>query len=292
MTTIDRPSDLASAAPTGAQAAADQQLKAAHATMWAQGDYPAVAAEVVGGVGPHLVRALDVGPGVRVLDVAAGSGNAAIPAAAAGADVVASDLTPELLEAGRALAADRREPGWGELAWEVADAEALPYPDASFDVVMSCIGVMFAPHHQAAADELLRVTRPGGRIGVLSWTPQGYVGQMFGVMKPYAAPPPPGASPAPLWGTPEHVAELFGDRVEGLTAERHLLPVTAFGTPQEFREFFKASYGPTIAVYRRNADDPDALAALDAGLDALAEGHLDASGTMRWEYLLATATRT
>ncbi|MBD9735784.1 class I SAM-dependent methyltransferase, partial [Streptomyces sp. H28] len=154
---------------------ADRALKAKHRAMWAQGDYPAVAAELIPGLGAVLVEACGVGPGDRVLDVAAGTGNAAIPAALAGAEVVASDLTPELLETGRRLAEDRG----ARLSWETADAEALPYEDASFDTVLSCVGVMFAPHHRAAADELLRVCRPGGTIGLVSWTPEGFIGRML-----------------------------------------------------------------------------------------------------------------
>ncbi|MBJ7359390.1 methyltransferase domain-containing protein, partial [Nocardioides sp.] len=160
----------------------DTALKAKHRAMWAMGDYPAVATEVIAPLGPVLAAAAGVGPGDRVLDVAAGSGNAAIPAAALGADVVASDLTPDLLEAGRQAAAGR---GVG-LRWDEGDAEALPYEDASFDVVVSCVGVMFAPHHQRSADELVRVLRPGGRLALLSWTPSGFIGQMFATMRPYA----------------------------------------------------------------------------------------------------------
>ena len=178
--------------------------------MWASGDYPAVAAELIPELGPELVRACVVKPGDRVLDVAAGSGNAAIPAAAAGGIVTASDLTPELFEAGRAIAAERGV----ELEWVEADAEALPFADNSFDVVMSCVGAMFAPHHQATADELVRVVRPGGTIGMINWTPEGFIGNLFATMKPYAPPPPPGASPAPLWGDEKHVRKLFGDRVD------------------------------------------------------------------------------
>src|SRR6185437_12661685 len=142
---------------------ADQALKAKHRAMWALGDYPALAADLVSGLGPVLVEACGVGPGDRVLDVAAGTGNAAIPAALAGASVVASDLTPELLDAGRA----RAEAAGASLDWIEADAENLPFEDESFDVVISAIGVMFAPRHQVAADELVRVCRPGGTISLL-----------------------------------------------------------------------------------------------------------------------------
>ena len=137
--------------------------------------YPAVAAEIIPELGATLVEAAGVRRGDRVLDVAAGSGNAAIPAPLAGASVVACDLTPELLVTGQALAAQRG----AELEWHEADAEALPYADDEFDTVLSCVGVMFAPHHQASAHELLRVCRPGGTIGLISWTPEGFVGQMF-----------------------------------------------------------------------------------------------------------------
>ena len=156
---------------------------------------------------------------------------------------------------------------------------------------MSAIGVMFAPHHQLAADELVRVCRPGGTIGVLSWTPEGFIGQMFAVMKPYAPPPPPGASPAPLWGHADHVRSLFGDRVTDLVAHQQNLRVDRFADGAEFRDFFKAHYGPTIAVYRFLADDADKVAALDADLAALGDRFLR-DGTMDWEYLLVTATRS
>jgi SAM-dependent methyltransferase len=221
-----------------------------------------------------------------VLDVAAGSGNAAIPAALAGGLVTASDLTPELLEAGRAAAAR----AGAQVEWREADAEALPFADASFDVVTSVVGVMFAPHHQAAADELVRVCRPGGRIALLAWTPEGFIGQMFAVMKPYAAPPPPGAQPPPLWGKEEHVRGLLGDRVADVVTERRLLEVARFATGAQFRDFFKATYGPTIAAYRGIADEPDRVAALDAELADLGDRALR-DGSMAWEYLQVTATR-
>ena len=149
--------------------ALDQALKAKHAAMWAMGDYPAVATEVIATLGPVLVEAAGIGPGDSVVDIAAGSGNAAIPAARAGADVVATDLTPELLETGRQAA----EAAGVALRWLVADAEAMPCDDGEHDVAISCVGIMFAPHHQRAADELVRVVRPGGRIGLLSWAPGG-----------------------------------------------------------------------------------------------------------------------
>jgi SAM-dependent methyltransferase len=264
----------------------DRALKAKHAAMWASGSYPTVVDEVVHALGGILVEAIDVQPGQRVLDVAAGTGTSAIPSARRGAEVTATDLTPELLAVGGAAA----DAEGIELTWQTADAEALPFRDADFDVVMSSIGVMFAPHHQLAADELVRVTRPGGTIGVLSWTPNGFIGQLFATMKPYAPPPPPGASPAPLWGSVEHVRDLFGDRVEEFVAHQQALRVDRFTGGAEFRDFMKANYGPTIAVYRFVADDSEKVAALDADMAALGDRFLD-EGVMPWEYLIVTAKR-
>ena len=174
--------------------------------------------------------------------MAAGTGNAAIPAARAGASVVASDLCPELLQSGAAIAAEQGV----ELEWREADAHALPFGDNEFDVVMSCIGVMFAPFHQQSAGELIRVCKPGGRIGLLSWTPEGHIGQLFATMKPYMPPPPPGAQPPPLWGREDHVRALLGDRVTDVAAERRTLTVDHFADGAEFRDYFKNVYGPTI----------------------------------------------
>ena len=264
------------------------EVKAKHRAMWASGDYPAVATDVIPSLGPTLVEAARITTGDRVLDVAAGSGNAALPAARTGATVVASDLTPELLDRGRELATTEGL----DLRWEVGDAEALPYEDGSFDAVISCVGVMFAPFHQVAADELVRVTRSGGRIGLISWTPTGFIGQMFAAMKPYAPPPPAGAQPPPLWGDEEHVRSLLGDRVDDVVARKQVLEVDCFTTAEAFRDYFKRTYGPTIAVYRANADDPDKVAALDNALAELGRRFDLGGGAMEWEYLLVTARRT
>jgi SAM-dependent methyltransferase len=266
---------------------ADQALKARHRAMWALGDYPALATDLVSDLGTTLVRACGVRAGQRVLDVAAGSGNAAIPAAQAGADVVACDLTPELLEAGRAHAAQVGV----ALEWRQADAEALPLADGEFDTVLSCLGVMFTPHHQASARELVRVCRPGGTIGLLSWTPEGFIGQMFATMKPYAPPPPPGAQPPPLWGREDHVRSLLADRVTGISAQRKTVRISLFTRPEDFRDYFKARYGPVIAVYRSIAGDPDKTAALDHDLAEFARRHDQGACVMDWEYLLLTARK-
>jgi SAM-dependent methyltransferase len=267
----------------------DAELKARHRKMWASGDYPSMVETFLTPLGPRLVDACGIDPGLRVLDVAAGTGNAAIPAAQRGANVTASDLTPELLDAGRA----RADAAGVTLEWVEADAERLPFDDGSYDVVMSAIGVMFAPHHQAAADELVRVCRPGGTVGLLSWAPDGMLGALFRTMGPFAPPPPPGAQPPPLWGSEDHVRGLLGDRVELVTVERDVLEVTAFERPHDYAQHFKERYGPTIAV-RANAERNGRAAELDEALDRLCDewnrGTADRA-RFEMEYVVAVGTR-
>ena len=267
----------------------DQELKARHAKMWASGDYPQMVETFLLPLGPVLVEACGIGPGMKVLDVAAGTGNASIPAAQTGADVTASDLTPELLDAGKA----RAQEAGVELDWQVADAENLPFDDESFDVVMSSIGAMFAPHHQEVADELVRVAKPGGTIGLLAWTPEGMIGALFRLMGPFAPPPPPGATPPPLWGSEEHLNELFGDRVDWKPHERRLLEITAFPKANDYGEHFKSYYGPTIAA-RANAEKDGREGELDAQLTAFCdEWNLgdDHAARFEQEYLVSAGTR-
>jgi SAM-dependent methyltransferase len=268
----------------------DSELKARHRAIWASGDYPSMVETFLLPLGPRLVEACAIGPGMRVLDVAAGTGNASLPAAARGAEVTASDLTPELLEAGRR----RAEEEGLKLDWVEADAEALPFQDGSFDVVISAIGVMFAPHHRAAADELVRVCRPGGTIGLLCWTPEGMLGALFRMMAPFMPPPPPGAQPPPLWGSEAHLRELLGERVSFQKLERDVLEITAFERARDYGEHFKARYGPTIAA-RANAARNGREAEFDAALDAVSdEWNRGAPERARFEqeYLLAVATRS
>ena len=264
-------------------------LKVRHRAMWASGDYPSMVETFLLPLGPRLVEGCGIGEGMRVLDVAAGTGNASIPAAERGARVTASDLTPELFEAGRA----RAQASGLDLEWVEADAEALPFENESFDVVMSSIGAMFAPYHQDVADELVRVCRPGGTIGMLNWTPEGMIGALFRAIGPFAPAPPPGAQPPPLWGGEEHLRDLFGERVEWRTLERDVLEITAFERPQDYAEHFKSRYGPTIAA-RANAVKTGRDAEFDEALDALAdEWNRGGSGDARFEkeYLLAVGTR-
>jgi SAM-dependent methyltransferase len=266
---------------------ADHELESKHRALWAMGDYTTVATEVVSPLGPVLVRATGIGAGDRVLDVAAGAGNAAIPAALTGANVVASDLVPELLERGAALAQARGV----NLQWREANAEALPFGVDEFDAVLSCVGVMFVPRHQCAADELVRVCRPGGTIGLISWTPEGFIGQMFATMKPYLAAPTAGAQPPPKWGCEDYVRGLLGDGITDFTAQHRELRVDRFAGGAAFRDFFKTYYGPTISAYRGIAGEPDRVAALDAELAELGDRCLAGSSTMEWEYLLVTARK-
>ena len=267
----------------------DTELKTRHRAMWASGDYPSMVETFLLPLGPRLVDAAGIEGGMRVLDVAAGTGNASLEAAARGASVVASDLTPELLEAGRTRAADKGL----ELEWAEADAENLPFEDESFDVVMSSIGVMFAPHHQEAADHLVRVCKPGGKIALLSWTPEGMIGALFRTMKPFAPPPPPGAQPAPLWGSEDHLHELFGDRVEWSTLERDNLSIAAFDKPRDWADHFKERYGPTITAFKFAEGNGNA-GELDDALTAFCEewnrGSAD-DAQFEQEYLVAVGTR-
>ena len=256
--------------------------------MWAMGDYPAVATEVIAALGPALVEATGIAPGDRVLDIAAGSGNAVDPRR--------PGRRRRRRQRPHPRPARDRPPGRGapagvELRWEVADAEHLPYADAEFDAAISCVGVMFAPHHQEAADELVRVVRPGGRIGLLSWTPAGFIGQMFAdheAVRP-AAPARRPAAPAVGRRGPRPRA-LLGDRVTDVVAETRTLPVPLFADGASFRDFFKRTYGPTIAVYRSLADDPARTAELDEALAAHGDRYVG-DGAMEWEYLLLTARR-
>jgi SAM-dependent methyltransferase len=275
--------------PAADRSPADAELKARHRKMWASGDYASMVETWLTPLGPRLVEASRIGPGMRVLDVGAGTGNASIPAAQQGATVVASDLTPELFAAGRR----RAEAAGVELEWAEADAERLPFEDESFDVVMSSIGVMFAPHHEEAAREVTRVARPGGTIGLLSWTPEGMIGGLFRTIGPFAPPPPPGAQPPPLWGSEDHVRELLGGAVDLHTLERGTLDVAAFERPTDFAEHFKALYGPAIAA-RANAERNGRADEFDDAIERFfADWNRGTDERARYEveYLIAVGTR-
>ncbi|BBX73902.1 class I SAM-dependent methyltransferase [Mycobacterium shinjukuense] len=257
-----------------------------HRDMWALGDYAAFADEILAPLGAILVSTSGIRPGDRVLDVAAGAGNVAIPAALAGAHVIASDLTPELLRRAQArAAADGLELGWRE-----ANAEALPFGAGEFDVVLSAIGAMFAPRHQRTADELARVCRRGGKISVLSWTPDGFYGRLLSTIRPHRPTVPPGAPHEVWWGCEDYVSELFRDHVTDIRTQRGRLTVDRFGLPEECRDYFKACYGPVINAYRNVSGDPELVATLDAELTELCREYLG-GGVMEWEYLIFTARK-
>lgn len=261
-------------------------LASIHRSLWALGDYPLMAEEVMSPIGLALVAASGVGAGDHVLDVAAGSGNISIPAAKAGATVMCSDLTPELLDRCRSRAADENL----TMQWREADAQSLPFDDAEFDAVLSGIGVMFAPDHHRSAAELLRVCRPGGTIALACWTPTGFFGRMLNAIRPYRPTQMPGVPPAALWGREDYVSHLLGSEVGALQFQRCVLRVERFDSAQCVHDYFKAHYGPTIDAYRMIADDAALVAALDNELLALAQQYLY-DGVMGWEYLLATAKR-
>ena len=264
----------------------DQTLTAAHRTIWALGDYALMAEQVMAPLGPILVAATSTGPGVRVLDVAAGSGNISLPAAKSGATVVSTDLTPELLRRSQERAAQQGL----TLDYREANAHALPFGDGEFDIVMSAIGVQFAPDHQRAADELVRVCRPGGTIGVISWTPEGFFGRMLATIRPYRPSLSPAVPPAALWGREGYVAGLLGDRIRGVETRRGMLEVNRFGSAQDVHDYFKNHYGPTIEAYANIGHNQVLTAELDAQLTELAQHYL-ADGTMEWEYLLLIADK-
>lgn len=210
--------------------------------MWALGDYPDIA-HTVESVAQALVARAGVGPGDRVLDVATGSGNVALAAAAAGAQVTGLDLTPELLEAARGRAAA----AGAEIAWLEGDAESLPFEDASFDRVLSCFGAMFAPDQQRAAAELARVRAPDGTIAVTAWTPVGLNGQMFKIVGAAMPPPPPELRPPVLWGDEQHVLELFAGHGLELEFERRMVEFEA-ESPDAWLSYNERVLGPTIAA--------------------------------------------
>jgi SAM-dependent methyltransferase len=221
-------------------------LKRTHRATWAAGDYAAVA-EVIDDAPPRdLLTRLDITPGQEVLDVATGTGNIAIPAAAAGAHVVGLDLTPELFETAR-----RQAQHHGVVVdWVEGDAEDLPFDDHRFDRVLSAFGVQFAPRHELVARELARVCRPGGRIGLVNWTPEGQVGELFKIIGRYQPPPPDYASPPPHWGDEEHVRGLFaGTGIEFEFSRGH--NPWRFDSPEHYVMFMETNYGPTVKARER-----------------------------------------
>jgi len=237
-----------------------REIKARQQRMWASGDYAVIGATLQI-VGELLNEAADVRALNRVLDVAAGNGNATMAAARRFARVTSTDYVPALLDRARRRA---EAEGFANITFEVADAEALPYGDASFDVVLSTFGVMFAPDHRRVGTELARGCRPGGRVGLASWTPRGFLGRLFGLVAKYV-PAAPGAQSPLRWGTDAHVRELF----QAAARIEHTTRMFAFRyeSPEHWVEIFRTFYGPIYSAFR--ALDPDGQAAFEADLIAL-----------------------
>jgi ubiquinone/menaquinone biosynthesis C-methylase UbiE len=218
------------------------QIKQHARAAWAAGDFPAVAERQLWPIGARVVDRIGVRPGEHVLDVACGTGNAGIRAAQAGGRVVGVDLTPELFEAGRRMAAAAGV----ELEWVEGDAEALPVADASVDVVVSVFGCMFAPRHRVTASELARVLRPGGRLCLTAWTPDGAVGAMFRTLGGYMPPPPEWVEPPLAWGTEEHVRELFAGTGVEVEFAREVAEFAEFETVEEELAWTTSKFGPLV----------------------------------------------
>jgi SAM-dependent methyltransferase len=249
-----------------------EAIKTRQQATWSAGDY-AVIGTTLQIVGESLCEAVDIAAGERVLDVAAGNGNATLAAARRGGDVTASDYVPALLDGTRARAAAEGL----TINVREADAEALPFDDASFDVALSTFGVMFTPNQEQAAAELVRVCRPGGRIGLANWTPEGFIGQMFKIVGTYA--PPPAGVRSPLeWGKPERLAELFGTGVRSVDAQRRHF-VFRYRSPEDWLDTFRTYYGPTFKAF--GALDADGQAAFERDLLALAREHNTSATALR-----------
>jgi ubiquinone/menaquinone biosynthesis C-methylase UbiE len=262
------------------------ELKQKHRATWASGDYSQIA-QGIQSVADHVVRSGRIRAGERVLDIACGTGNTTLMARARGALVTGLDLTPELL----AVAKTRAEEAWyGHITWKAGDAEDLPFPDDSFDVVVSSCGLMFAPDQQKVANEVARVTKPGGRIAIQAWTREGGVGRMFKVAGGYV--PPPAGAPSPFaWGDEEKVKGLFGASFRDYRFEQYDCPEYA-DTPEQVADLYLDRYGPTHRVYQ--ALPPEDAAAFRQDLIDLYRGYVTpGDGKVRWgrEYIITLATR-
>ncbi|MHC5348532.1 class I SAM-dependent methyltransferase [Metapseudomonas furukawaii] len=260
-------------------------LKTRQQASWASGDY-AVIGTTLQLVGELLAEACDIRHGETVLDVAAGNGNATLAAARRGGRVTSTDYVPALLERGQ----ERARAEHLQVEFQAADAENLPFPDASFDLVLSTFGVMFTPDQEKAAAELARVCRPGGRIGLANWTPEGFIGQVFKTLGRHL-PPPPGVRPPSLWGTESHLRALFGDSAAEIVTTPRLFNFR-YQSAEHFLEVFRTWYGPIHKAFA--ALPAESAQALENDLTELIE-HLNRAGPdsliLPSEYLEVVITR-
>ena len=262
-----------------------EEIKAKQQVTWSSGDYGKIA-WITQPLAEVLTDALELRPGATVLDVATGTGHVALAAARRFAVATGVDYVPALLEVGR-----RRAAAEGlDVIFQEGDAENLPFPDASFDYVVSTLGAMFAPNQEKTASELLRVVRSGGTIGMINWRPEGFIGELFRTIAKHV-PPPEGLKPAALWGSEDRVRELFGDGVSSTNFKDGAIRMS-FLSPEHFADFFIANYGPTLKA--SEALEGEKRDAFRADLIELARRHntrTDGTSALDWTYLVVIATK-
>jgi SAM-dependent methyltransferase len=263
-----------------------EEIKAKQQVTWSSGDYGKIA-WITQPLSEVLIDAVDLRPGADLLDVATGTGHVALAAARRFARATGIDYVPALLEVAR-----RRAVSEGlDVTFTEGDAEKIPFPDASFDYVLSTIGAMFAPNQEKTASELIRVTRPGGTIGMINWRPEGFIGELFRTIGAHV-PPPEGLKPAALWGSEERVRELLGNGVTSASFKDGAITI-GFLSPEHFADFFISNYGPTLKA--AEALEGERKAAFRRDLVELAKRHnrrTDGTAALDWTYLLVLATKT
>lgn len=262
-----------------------EEIKAKQQVVWSSGDYGKIA-WITQPLSEALLDAIDLRPGAEVLDVATGTGHVALAAARRFAKATGSDYVPALLDVGRARAAAEGL----DVTFTEGDAEALPFPDASFDYVLSAIGAMFAPDQDRTAGELVRVARPGGTIGMVNWRPEGFLGELFRTIAKHV-PPPEGLKPAALWGSEDRVRELFGEAVSTLNFKDGVVRI-GFLSTEHFADFFVSNYGPTLKA--SEALEGEAKEAFHRDLVDLATKHntrTDGTAAWDWTYIVVVATK-
>ena len=262
-----------------------EEIKAKQQVTWSSGDYGKIA-WITQPLAEVLTDAVEVRPGSEVLDAATGTGHVALAAARRFARSTGVDYVPALLDVARARAAAEGL----DVTFTEGDVENIPFPDASFDYVLSTLGAMFAPNQEKTAGELLRVARPGGTIGMINWRPEGFIGELFRTIGAHV-PPPEGLQPAALWGSEDRVRELFGEGVASVSFKDGSIRI-AFPSPEHFADFFIANYGPTLKA--SESLEGERKEAFRRALVDLATRHnqaTDGTASLEWTYLLVVATK-